>query len=116
MLHYVGESVNVIFETLPDTDAGEDENPLEKAELPPKKNREYEVYVGFVLLMENLAVGVENKTTLKLYADPKILTREISSTVKTWSMNTPVRTNRMILLIRFLSIALTKRNRSPCSK
>ena len=34
------------------------------------------------LLMENLAVGVENKTTLKLYADPKILTREMSPTIE----------------------------------
>ena len=43
----MGESVNEIFETLPDTDAGEDENPFEKAvtALTPKKNREYEVYV-----------------------------------------------------------------------
>ncbi len=51
LLHYVGESVNEIFETLPDTDAGEDENPFEKAVtaltnyFTPKKNREYEVYV-----------------------------------------------------------------------
>ena len=28
------------------------------------------------LRMENLAVGVANKTILKLYVDPKILTRE----------------------------------------
>ena len=51
LLHYAGESVNEIFETLPDTDAGEDENPFEKAVtaltnyFTPKKNREYEVYV-----------------------------------------------------------------------
>ena len=51
LLHYVGESVNEIFETLPDTDAGEDENPFEKAVtaltnyFTPKKNREYEEYV-----------------------------------------------------------------------
>ena len=31
LLHYAEESVNEIFETLPDTDAGEDENPFEKA-------------------------------------------------------------------------------------
>ncbi len=31
LLHYVGESANEIFETLPDTDTGEDENPFEKA-------------------------------------------------------------------------------------
>ena len=30
------------------------------------------------LRMENLAVGVANKTILKLYADPKILTREMT--------------------------------------
>ena len=51
LLHYAGESVNEIFETLPDTDAGEDEDPFEKAVtaltnyFTPKKNREYEVYV-----------------------------------------------------------------------
>ena len=43
--------MNEIFETLPDTDAGEDENPFEMAVtaltnyFKPKKNREYEVYV-----------------------------------------------------------------------
>ena len=51
LLHYAGESVNEIFETLPDTDAGEDENPFQKAVtaltnyFTPKKNREFEVYV-----------------------------------------------------------------------
>ena len=50
LLHYAEESVNEIFETLPDTDAGEDENPFEKAVtaltnyFTPEKNREYEVY------------------------------------------------------------------------
>jgi hypothetical protein len=38
--------------------------------------------------MENLAVGVENKTTLKLYADPKILTREMSSTIENGTFKT----------------------------
>ena len=51
LLHYAGENVNEIFETLPDTDPGEDEDPFEKAVtaltnyFTPKKNREYEVYV-----------------------------------------------------------------------
>ena len=51
LLHYPGESVNGIFETLPNTEAGEDEVPFEKAAtaltnyFTPKKNREYEVYV-----------------------------------------------------------------------
>jgi hypothetical protein len=31
LLHYAGESVNEIFETLPNTEAGEDEDPFEKA-------------------------------------------------------------------------------------
>ena len=44
LLHYAGESVNEILETLPDTDAGEDESPFEKAVtaltnyFTPKKN------------------------------------------------------------------------------
>ena len=43
--------MNEIFGTLPNTDAGEDEDPFEKAVtaltnyFTPKKNREYEVYV-----------------------------------------------------------------------
>ena len=51
LLHYAGESVNEIFETLPNTNAGEDENLFEKGVaaltnyFTPKKNREYEVYV-----------------------------------------------------------------------
>ena len=51
LLHYAGEAVNEIFETLPNTNAEEDENPFEKAVtaltnyFTPKKNREYEVYV-----------------------------------------------------------------------
>ncbi|KAK3752856.1 hypothetical protein QZH41_000328 [Actinostola sp. cb2023] len=50
LLHYVGEQVNDIFETLPNTDAGEDENPLDKAidaltaYFEPKKNLAYEEY------------------------------------------------------------------------
>jgi hypothetical protein len=31
LLQYAGESVNEIFETLPNTEAGEDEDPFEKA-------------------------------------------------------------------------------------
>ena len=51
LLHYAGEGLNEIFDTLPDTTAGEDENPFEKAVealttyFTPKKNREYEIYV-----------------------------------------------------------------------
>jgi hypothetical protein len=47
LLHYAGESVNEIFETFPNTEAGEDENPFEKAAtaltnyFTPKKNREW---------------------------------------------------------------------------
>ncbi|CAB4005904.1 Transposon Ty3-I Gag-Pol poly, partial [Paramuricea clavata] len=57
--HYAGESVNEIFETLPNTDAGEDEDPFEKAVtaltnyFTPKKNREYEVYVFRKAKQEN---------------------------------------------------------------
>lgn len=51
LLHYAGEGVNEIFDTLPATQAGEDENPFEKAvealtsHFTPKKNSEYEIYV-----------------------------------------------------------------------
>ena len=51
LLHYAAESVNEIFETLPDKDAGEDEDPFEKAVtaltnyFTRKKNRKYDVYV-----------------------------------------------------------------------
>ena len=51
LLHYAGEAVNEIFETLPNKNAEGDENPFEKAVtaltnyFTPKKNREYEVYV-----------------------------------------------------------------------
>ena len=51
LLHCSVEGVNEIFETLPDTDAGKDENPFEKAVTALtnystlKKNREYELYL-----------------------------------------------------------------------
>ena len=44
LLHYAGEGLNEIFDTLPDTTAGEDENVFEKAVealttyFTPKKN------------------------------------------------------------------------------
>ena len=50
LLHYAGEDVNDIFETLPETDAGEEEDPLEKAinalttYFEPKKNIAFEEY------------------------------------------------------------------------
>ena len=51
--------MNEIFETLPNTEAGEDEDPFEKAAtaltnyFTPKKNREYEVYVFRKAKQEN---------------------------------------------------------------
>ena len=51
LLHYAGEAVNEIFDTLPDTTAGEGDDPLDKAVqaltnyFTPKQNREYEIYV-----------------------------------------------------------------------
>lgn len=51
LLHYAGEATNEIFDTLPDTAAGERDDPLEKAVqalttyFTPKQNREYEIYV-----------------------------------------------------------------------
>ena len=124
--------MNEIFETLPDTDAGEDEEPFEKAVtaltnyFTPKNNQEYEVYVfrkakqesdesisarmmhpeknasvGIVargihireeklpaLLMENYVAGVGSKTTLKLYVDPKIPTRETSPRIRNVTFKT----------------------------
>ena len=50
LLHYVGEDVNDIFDTLPNTTAREGESPLEKAidalttYFEPKKNLAYEDY------------------------------------------------------------------------
>ncbi|XP_028413864.1 uncharacterized protein K02A2.6-like [Dendronephthya gigantea] len=50
LLHYAGEHVNDIFDTLPDTTATDDENPFEKAVealtayFTPKKNVVYEEY------------------------------------------------------------------------
>jgi len=51
LLHYAGEATNEIFDTLPDTAAGEGDDPFEKAiqaltnHFTPKQNREYEIYV-----------------------------------------------------------------------
>ena len=51
LLHYAGEDVNDIFDTLPNTTATSDENPLEKAidaltsYFTPKKNVAYEEYL-----------------------------------------------------------------------
>ena len=51
LLHYAGEAKNEIFDTLPDTAAGEGDDPFEKAVqaltnyFTPKRNREYEIYV-----------------------------------------------------------------------
>ena len=51
LLHYAGEATNEIFDTLPNTTAGEGDDPLEKAVqaltnyFTPKQNREYEIYV-----------------------------------------------------------------------
>ena len=50
LLHYAGEAVNDIFDTLPNTAAGEDEDPLQKAidaltsYFQPKQNLVYEEY------------------------------------------------------------------------
>ena len=74
-----------------------------------------------VLLIEKFVVGVENRTTLKLYVDPKTPTRELFPTIegmmfKTWLMDTPVQKNQMLLLIHSLSIALVESEPSLCSK
>ena len=51
LLCNAGGAVNSIFDTLPDTAAGEGDNPLDKAVqdltnyFTPKQNREYEIYV-----------------------------------------------------------------------
>ena len=50
-LHYAGEATNEIFDTLPDTTAGEGGDPFKTAVealtnyFTPKQNREYEIYV-----------------------------------------------------------------------
>ena len=59
LLHYAGEAVNEIFDTLPDTTAGEGDDPLDKAVqaltnyFTPKQNREYEIYVFRQAKQEN---------------------------------------------------------------
>ena len=70
LLHYAGGSVNEMFETLPNTDAGEDENAFERA-VTALTN--YFTPGGIhirdkkipALLMENLAMDVENKTSMQ---------------------------------------------------
>jgi len=50
LLHYAGYETNYIFDTLPDTEAGDGEHLLDKAVtalnayFSPKDNREYDVY------------------------------------------------------------------------
>ena len=59
LLHYAGEATNEIFDTLPNTTAGEDDDPFEKAVealtnyFTPKQNREYEIYVFRQAKQEN---------------------------------------------------------------
>ena len=51
LLHYAGKATNEIFDTLPNTIAGEGEDPFDKAVealtnyFTPRQNREYEIYV-----------------------------------------------------------------------
>ncbi|KAK2557480.1 hypothetical protein P5673_020220 [Acropora cervicornis] len=51
LLHHAGEATNEIFDTLPNTTAGEGEDPFDKAVqaltnyFTPRQNREYEIYV-----------------------------------------------------------------------
>ena len=51
LLHYAGEAVNEIFDTLPGTTATGEESPFDKAVqaltsyFTPRENREYEIYV-----------------------------------------------------------------------
>jgi hypothetical protein len=66
--------VNEIFETLPNTEAGEDEDPFEKAAtaltnyFTPKKNREYEVYMFRMAKQENAENISEFHTPLQQLA------------------------------------------------
>ena len=59
LLHYAGEATNEIFDTLPNTTAGEGEDPFDKAVealtnyFTPKQNREYEIYVFRQAKQEN---------------------------------------------------------------
>ena len=52
LLHYASEVMNEIFDTLPNTTAGERDDPFEKAMqaltnyFTPKQNHEYEIYVS----------------------------------------------------------------------
>ena len=65
------------------------------------------------LRMENLAVGAANKTILKLYADQKILPREMTpklenGTFKTLGITNPAPKYPTILLIHSLLVPLGK--------
>ena len=59
LLHYAGEATSEIFDTLPNTDAGEGEDPFDKAVqaltnyFTPRQNREYEIYVFRQAKQEN---------------------------------------------------------------
>ena len=59
LLHYAGEATNEIFDTLPNTTAGEGEDPFDKAVqaltnyFTPGQNREYEIYVFRQAKQEN---------------------------------------------------------------
>ena len=59
LLHYAGESVNEIFETLPDTDAGEDKRQLRRLRTTLRPKRiENTRYTCFIRL---------NKKAMKIY-------------------------------------------------
>ena len=59
LLHYAGEATNEIFDTLPNSTAGEGEYPFDKAVqaltsyFTPRQNREYEIYVFRQAKQEN---------------------------------------------------------------
>ena len=70
LLHYAGEATNEIFDTLPDTVAGEGGDPFEKAVqaltnyFTPKQNREYEIYVFLQAKQEsNESISSVNSNT-----------------------------------------------------
>ena len=50
------------------------------------KLRNRNIAPGESLRMENLAVGVANKTIFKRYVDPKILTREMTPKIEKWDV------------------------------
>ena len=70
LLHYAGEATNEIFDTLPDTVAGEGDDLFEKAVqaltnyFTPKQNREYEIYVFLQAKQEsNESISSVNSNT-----------------------------------------------------